>query len=88
MDTLHRGDNDDDNNNNNKALFYITAAFSHIYHQFPNVNSLLFLAQHNTTQHQTNAMTVCKYHSQPLIVPNNTTNSSKQRSKPVNLHCQ
>jgi hypothetical protein len=79
MDTLHKGDNDDDNNNNNKALFYITAAFSHIYHQFPNVHSLMFLAHsdmHNTTQHQTNAMMVCKYHSQPLIVLYNTTNSS------------
>jgi len=52
---------------------------------------ILFCSQHtqiHTTQHQTNTMTVCKYHSQPLIVLNNTINSSKQRCKPANLHCR
>jgi hypothetical protein len=89
--------NNNNNNNNNEeeeeeeALFCITAAFSHMYHQFPNAHSLLFLAHsdtHNTTQHQTNTMTVCNYHSQPLIVLNNTINSSKQRGKPATLYCQ
>jgi len=64
-------DDDDDNNNEEEALFCITAAFSHMYHQFPNAHSLLFLAhsQHNTTP---------KKRHDGLLVPQSATDCPEQ----------
>jgi hypothetical protein len=67
--------NNNNNNNNNNVLFCITAAFSHMYHQFPNAHSLLFLAHsdtHNTTPN--------KRHD-GLQVPQSATDCPEQYNK-------